>query len=119
MKKYFTLLLLFLFFPICVNAAEKSLICYVKDVDKSVNEVYYKVLYNDQVDKVDSDLAEIDGEMGDIYKSKNDKSYHLDSKVVSNNIGDVNMSDYYVFLIVISIVAIVISSSKRFITTGR
>lgn len=112
MKKYFVLFLLLLVIPIRANASERWLISYVKDMDRNASEVvsYGKIEYDNSdilSDKEDKDNIEL-----------------LDASVFSNkqvaNVSSSNsVTDLYMLLVVISLVAVVLSSSKRFIDIGR
>ena len=113
MKKYFILLLLLLAIPISVNASEKWLIDYVKDVDRYV--------YNyEEIEYSEAESLVMNNDVKEHVTSNEDKAYLVDSTSSSmKNQASDSIPDYYVFLIVVSLVAVVLSASKRFIDIGR
>lgn len=107
MKKYFVLFLLLLVIPIKAMASEPMLINCIRDRDRNTSEVitYGKIEYKDKDEEKDNfDLLD-----ASVFSNKQA------AKSDSSN----SLSDLYMLVIVISLVAVVLSSSKRFIDLGR
>lgn len=105
MKRLFLIFTLLLLFPLCVNAQEKNIV----DVDEIVNKTEYDVIIDN------SSVLNLNKEKDEDKNGNLVSSEKLNKKIEAKNSG----LDAYTIIVSLSIVAVVMSTSKRFIDIGR